>query len=437
VAAARDPGYHHGCSIAARRDRGEAVSFGEAMAETQKPPRGSAPAGASDTPSDSGGARAGTAAAAAAEPKDEVDPELLSLRGPRPRVGLLLSLSIVLLCAYLMIRILPDLRFALADAEPEMLPAPADALAIGPERHVAIEGLVLDRAAALRISHSADPEIVTGHRVAPALGTGGALWVATPGIPRLAPLRHDETHVGRLRALGDVPFAEALITHARERGAPRYATTEALREALASGADEVLAPGGERLPVTADTRVSVAELVANEAEITAVATDEHPSAERWAQALFDAGALPGLRPPVAEGEDLWVFETEGRAEDITAALAEARLFGADAQQVKRVHEAALGELEWRGATLVAGDASIPWSDIEAVWLEVTVPVAEGAMLLLAGEHPRDFRHALLLFALLGAFALLFVAAFADGLRRELRAKPARPVPEKSATQSDR
>jgi hypothetical protein len=404
------------------------------MAETQKPPRGSEPAQTSESPR--GAKDAPEATEPGAEPGVDVDPELLSLRGPRPRVGVLLSLSIVVLCAYLMIRILPDLRFALADADPELLASPADALVVDRERFVAIEGLALDRAAALRISHSADPEIVTGHRVAPALGTGGALWVAIQGVPRLAPLRHDETHVGRLRALADVPFAEALIAHARERGAPRYASAEALREALATGAAEVRAPGGDAIPLTADTRVSVAEIVADEVEITAVATDEHPSAERWAHALVDAGALPGLRPPVAEGEDLWVFPAEGRADEIRAALTEARLLAAEAEQVRRLHEAALGELEARDAALVAAGVSIPWNDIEGVWLEVAVPVAEGARLLLAGEHPRDYRHAVWVFALLGAFALLFLLAFADGLRRELNARPPRPAAEKSVTQSD-
>ncbi len=398
------------------------------MAETQKPSRATTPAGAPDT----GGPRED----AATPGGDDVDPELLSIRGPRPRAGVLLSLSVVVLCAYLMISIWPDLRFALAGHEPETIADPAAAIAGDGERFVAIEELSLDRAAALRISHSPDPALATGHRVAPALGTGGALWVATPGHPNAAPLRHDETHIGRLRALADVPFAAALQEHARERGAPRYTTGAMLREALGRGDGRIFAPGGEPIDAGPKTPVTVAEIVANEAEITAIATDAQPSAERWAHALADAGALPRVGPPIAAGDDIWVFEAPGRADDLNAILSEHRLIGAQAEQVQRTHEADLGALQARADALVAGDVTIPWADIDGVWLEVAVPVADGAALLLAGEHPRDYRHALWLFALLAAFALVFAWALGHGLRREVSSRATPSPPEKSEPQAD-
>src|SRR3954466_4909458 len=44
-------------------------------------------------------------------PKDEIDPELVSLR-PRTQVGLLTSLAIVVFCIHLAVKLLPDFRFA-------------------------------------------------------------------------------------------------------------------------------------------------------------------------------------------------------------------------------------------------------------------------------------------------------------------------------------
>src|SRR6187397_923712 len=78
-------------------------------------------------------------------PKDEVDPELLVLPRPRARIGWLLAFSVVVFCAYFMVRLRADLVFSRAGADPTRLHSIAEAVAADPEDYVSVE-VVPDRA---------------------------------------------------------------------------------------------------------------------------------------------------------------------------------------------------------------------------------------------------------------------------------------------------
>lgn len=353
-----------------------------------------------------------------------LDHELLSLRGPRPRVGVVLSFSIALLCAYLMVRIVPDVRFALEDDTPARANDAQALVDMQPNSYVEIDSLRLDRAAAVRISHNPDPAMREGKRLAPASGTGASLWVAEGGRAADEPIRRGQGYAGRLRALSEVPFADALTEYAQNEGAPRFTTAEALADALARGQSEVDSPAGEPLPLEPDTPVAVSVVSPGESEITVVATDELPSAESWAQALARADALPGLRPPVAAGDDRWVFAAQNEADPLNAKLADAGLFGAHAEPRERALEARVAELDAGADRVAVAGEEVAWEAIDGVWIEAAASVPDDALLLLAGESPRDYRHALWAFGILGTFALLFGYLLAHGLRREL-ARPAR------------
>ena len=83
-------------------------------------------------------------------PRDEVDPELLVLPRPRARIGWLLAASVLVFCAYFMIRLRSDLVFSRAGDEPTRLRSIAEAAAADTDDYVAVEA-VPDRAFLLRV----------------------------------------------------------------------------------------------------------------------------------------------------------------------------------------------------------------------------------------------------------------------------------------------
>src|SRR5437870_729837 len=50
--------------------------------------------------------------------KDELDPELVSLRGPRPKVGVLAAFAIVAVCVVYLLRLYGDFTFSRGDDRP-------------------------------------------------------------------------------------------------------------------------------------------------------------------------------------------------------------------------------------------------------------------------------------------------------------------------------
>src|SRR5919198_463265 len=61
--------------------------------------------------------------------RDEVDAELLVLPRPRPRVGPLLALSVVVFCVYFLVRLRSDLVFAHSGPDPAEVTGIAGAMA--------------------------------------------------------------------------------------------------------------------------------------------------------------------------------------------------------------------------------------------------------------------------------------------------------------------
>src|SRR5205085_7307680 len=82
--------------------------------------------------------------------KDEIDPDLVNLRGPAAKVGMVTAAAIVLLCAVMMYRMRHDLAFSRAGASAKTVSV-ADIVAgkIDDESFVTVEA-PLDRDPAIR-----------------------------------------------------------------------------------------------------------------------------------------------------------------------------------------------------------------------------------------------------------------------------------------------
>ncbi|HSN30992.1 MAG TPA: hypothetical protein VLT45_32120, partial [Kofleriaceae bacterium] len=171
-------------------------------------------------------------------PKDAIDPDLVKLTRPRPKIGVITAAGLVFLSVLFLIRLNPDRRFSGRDAAPTRVTA-AD-IASG---KVAADSFVSVDAEPL-VSHAIRTTAAKGTlglRVVPARGTGEKLWLVLSGngwdAPTVGP------YTGRLRPLADLPFADAIHEYAAKNPRPVFATPSAVRAGFATG--KVTTVGGE------------------------------------------------------------------------------------------------------------------------------------------------------------------------------------------------
>ena len=356
---------------------------------------------------------------------DELDPELIALPRTKARIGLVLSLSVVIFCGYIMARLYGDLRFSRQPATPHELTTMN--AAVDPDntdRFVEFRA-VPDRAFAVRVARSkADP----GSRLIPVQGSNGKLWLLMTGNVWVAGIRYDEIYQGRLRKLARLPFFDAVGRHVRSRGPePRFVTADAARRALSEGTTTVADPAGDAITVAPDTAVRVYEEKADEVHIRAFTTDKLASDEAWTEALVAAGLLrDGARPITGKG-DSWLFlaQVTGGAEAARAILRNQGLFSALVDPVKEIHQTTWRELASQDdSTLAIGATRLPWRDVSWIALEVNRELAPDALVLVTDERPEAYWYMLPLFSSLGLFGLLFAWALVRTVRsmREREAK---------------
>ncbi|WP_428267161.1 hypothetical protein [Haliangium sp.] len=373
-------------------------------------------------------AEAGPADADAGRPigRDEIDPELIALPRPRLRIGPLLALSVVVLSGYLMLRLVPDLRYSRQGPEPREV---ATAALLGGE--VAAESYarvtaVPDRAFAIRVATN---QAALGLRLVPAQGTGDRLWLLVDGNVWTSDIRYDEVYAGRLRQLADLPFADAVRVHVAGRApVPRFVTAEQVRAALTAGADTLEDPAGDTVAVAADTPVSVYRTVAERVHIEVVPTERHPDPAAWTEALAALGLVAADARPRSDTVGAWVYTADAPAglASVQAALEDAKLFAAQVVPVEAVYEANWGGLAGGGDALRVDGQRVPWAEV--AWVSVTVPrtLPDHAWVLITAETPADYWYVLPLFALLALAALLFAWAVVRAGAAMAASAPARP-----------
>jgi hypothetical protein len=354
--------------------------------------------------------------------RDEVDAELLVLPRPRPRVGPLLALSVVVFCVYFLVRLRSDLVFAHSGPDPAEVTGIAGAMAGELDSYVELREAVPDRAAILRVFAS---EARDGHRLAPVLGSGDRLWLLFGGSHWTEPPAYDERVRGRLKRLADLPFRDELVAELARTRLPRALDPGDALAALAARRKEVRDLSGDMVAAAADAPVTVVERAVGEARVTAFATDRYPDENAWRAALARAGLVaPGARLDSATDAS-WSFRVAAPngVEPVAAALVAARLFAARAEPVDRTHHAAWRDLSASGGDLVVAVSGgpperVPAAGITALLIETERRAPTDARVIVMTDRPGDYWHVTVLYVLFALLAAVFAWAFVRGLRRE-------------------
>lgn len=358
--------------------------------------------------------------------KDYIDPALVSLRKPAPRIGAVAAAAVVALCAVLMIRLRHDFAFAREGGSPRTVTV--EDVVSG---KVATNSFVTftapaDASAAIRAQVSqANP----GQRVRPVAGTSDRLWLAEPG-DTWGPAPYDHIVTGRLRAMSDVRFGGP-VARALAKGAwPRFVTGAELaraRQASASGGPVALVDGGA-LTVAGDTEVELWLPDPGQAIVVASLGGAHPDVASWTQALATAGVIAPGAAPVSSNDTVarWQVQRPDAVASLARQLEAAGLGNAWVEPSSARVRAKWSELtvtaEGVSAPSRAG-APIPWAaiDVAAVWAPRTMPA--GARVVITGEEPGDYWYLTPVFIGLALIGLLFTWALVVAVRRQFLDQP--------------
>jgi hypothetical protein len=362
--------------------------------------------------------------------KDEIDPDLVNLRGPAAKVGMVTAAAIVLLCGVMMWRMRQDLAFSRSGGEAKTVSV-ADIVAgkIADDSFITVDA-TLDRDAAVRTRVT---EANAGTRVVPVVGTNDKLWVAISGDP-WGPYQHDEKVTGRLRAMDDVRFHEAVEGYVAKHPAPRFVTGDELKKARLGGAKELAIVGGGTVAPrdTDDIEISVADPGA--AIVIAAFNPRMPDVAAWTTALAGAGVIPaGTKPDAATDETArWEVRLPDAVNAVSQSLENAQLWGARVEPSATHYRVPWKDIHADETGVQLPTGRLPWSaiDVAAVWAPRPVPA--GARVVLAGESPGGFWYLTWVYVGLAIFAILFTWALVLAIRREIDDRKKREAAAKAA-----
>jgi hypothetical protein len=343
--------------------------------------------------------------------KDEIDPELVRL-GRGTKVGPVLALSVLGLSAYLLVTLRADFSYAnrAEDAEDAGTAAALLARPAPPANTLVSVVAALDFRAPARLWAREGK----GHRLAPALGTGGRLWIHQEKDAYGTTPVDDGRFAGRLRRLSDVPFETALRQYF-DSLPPQPRTV--FPEALATGIPAVDV-AGEPLVLAPDTRLVVDENT-DTVLVTFVQTDSVVDDDSARRAL----AAAGLPSPTAPGEaalGAWTYEIPGDVAAVQGKLHAARIFGAAVDPKLVRHEGVRRDLSVGAGGLTLAGRTLPWARVQRVTFFVPAALPADAWVLLQGETPASLWYVRPLFIAVAALGALMLWAL---VRQFLRARP--------------
>jgi len=351
-------------------------------------------------------------------PKDAIDPELVKLGRPRPQIGVVTALAVVIFCLYVAVRLDGDRRFAGEPEAPRAVSA-ADVAAgkVPTDAHVTL-AVRIERAPAVRAQPSPGNP---GLRVAPVVGSRDKVWLALPGDGRSEPTV-DARYRGRLYDFDELHFADPVRAHFA-RPQPMFvrgAELARLRTASATGGRLPTVSTGE-VSVGADTPVEIEVADPQAATIVATLNDRFPDAAAWTAALVQAGAIASGTGPTRETVGGPVYEIRGpdAVAEATRKVEAAGLGGARVDPVTARHLAPWRDLAATESQLTfPGGATLPWSaiDVAAVWVPRAVPA--DARVLVVGETPEQYWYVLPIYIAVAVFGALFAWALARAIRRD-------------------
>jgi hypothetical protein len=342
----------------------------------------------------------------------QIDPDLVKLARPRPKVGAITAGGLVFLCIVFLLRLGPDRRFAGNDTKPTPV-AVADVLA----GKVELDKLVVLDAEpmvshAIRATKSAGS---LGLRIVPVRGTADRLWIVVSGDGWDPPATAG--YIGRLRKLDDLAFASAVKDYAAQHPRPVFATAAAVRAGLATGT--VTTASGDPVVPSDRDQIALDMIDPNAATIAASFTARLPDAQAWTKALIAAGLSPiGTGTPDAALEQVR-FTVAASASDATTKLERAELWAARVEPVTRHYQTTWGALRKSPPTgLDVGGSVLPDAQIELIGLYLARDVPGDAYALVTGELPEDYWYVMPITVALAVILLVFAWALVRAIRRD-------------------
>ncbi len=348
--------------------------------------------------------------------KDEIDPELVSLRGPRAKVGALTALAICVVCVFYLVKLAGDFAFSRGDDHAKDVTI-KDVVAGSVSTNELVQvAAPLERSAAVRIrTGQGDP----GVRAAPVIGSEDKLWIAVPGDPLEASI--DGKYRGRLHTTSS-PLGAALRDFL-EAPQPRFVTGDELRRArlISATGGALTAVEGDPLKAAADTQVELAVIDPSVARVSVTYVERLKDAKAWGDALAAAGVITAGAAPVATSDGGATWEVHGDNVAVTSEqkLEAAKLWASRVDAVTVRRKAAWKDLGASADSLSIGDAKLPWSAVDVCALWLPRPLPDGAYVLLVDEKPSDYRLVKPLYIIVAVLGLLFAWALWRAVRRDL------------------
>ena len=344
--------------------------------------------------------------------KDAIDPELVKLSRPRPKIGVITAAGLVFLCVYFLIRLQPDRRFAGAgDAPMHTTVADITSGKVAADAWVKLDATELVMSHAIRVSTNKSG---LGLRVAPVRGTGDKLWIAMSGDGWEQPTLGAFT--GRVRELHKLPFADALRDYAKTNPTPVFATASTVRAAFATG--KLTSITGDDVTLSDAAKVAFDTTDPNSGVIVATFNTRLPDKKAWEKNLADAGIqVSGSHDP---HEDTIRFDAQGDPAHLTAQLLAAKLWAARVEPTTHHYDTTWGALKGSSpAGFTVGATVIPDVQVDLIGVYVGREIPSSAYALITDEKPEDYWYVLPITIALAAIGLVFGWALVRAVKRDL------------------
>lgn len=344
--------------------------------------------------------------------KDAIDPELVRLSRPRPKIGVITAAGLVFLCGFFLIRLQPDRRFAGSGEEPARVAINDVASGkVDADSFVKLDSAELVMSHAIRTSTNRGG---LGLRVVPVRGTGEKLWIAMNGDgwepPQLG------AYTGRVKKLGKLPFAGSLADFAADHPRPVFASASAVRGAFSTG--KLKAITGDDVEVKDGDKVAFETVDPNSVVVVATFNERLPTKDKWQAAL--AAANLTITGSHDQTENTIRFDVKGDAAHVTTALQDATLWATYVEPTTHHYDTTWGALRGSSpAGFVVGSTVIPDVQLDLVGLYVAREIPSDAYALITDEKPADYWYVLPITIALAAIGLVFAWALVRAVKRDL------------------
>ncbi len=347
-------------------------------------------------------------------PRGSIDPELVRLSRPQPKVGLITAAGLVFLCGYFVVRLTPDRHFAASPSGPQKVtPAEVADGKVPIDRYVQLETAQPLWAQAIRTATSPGS---LGLRTAPIRASGDRVWIAMPGDgwerPGLG------VYVGRLRRLSDLPFAASIAAFSQRQARLSFATAEAVRAGFKTGT--VRDVSGDPIAANDSTRVAFEVVDSTMAVVVGTKNDRLPSAEAWAAALQAAGIIAVGEPQIGDHAVRIRVAIDNGLAGLNTKLQASKLWAARGEPVTHHYDTTWADLKRSPPTGFAiGETLVPNDQLDLVGLYVARAIPSGAYVVLVGEQPDDYWYVQPITICLAALGVLFGFALFRAVKRDL------------------